>query len=113
MEEEAESYEIGPLKTLPNRRKVKSSEQIVLMHTTVDNMEAPGLQTVAATLSYLVSHSIYFSNIKSMVKGLPAKVYSTEDGNLWVYYQLFKNPWGVSGGGVEVQDHVKSFIFVV
>ena len=81
MEIEAKSYEIGPLKTAPNRRKVQSSEQIVLAQTILDNMEASGSQTVATTLPYLVNHNIYFSHIRGMVKGLPASVYSTEDGN--------------------------------
>lgn len=80
MEMEAKYYEMGPLKTSLSRRKVQSSEQIVLAHTTLDNMEASGPQTVATTLSYVVNHNIYFSSIRNMVKGLPTTVDSSEEG---------------------------------
>ena len=99
MEMEAKYYEMGPLKTSLSRRKVQSSEQIVLAHTTLDNMEASGPQTVATTLSYVVNHNIYFSSIRNMVKGLPTTVDSSEEGNSpttahsSIPVELSINPW--------------------
>ena len=75
LEMEAVEYELGLPVTARQRRKILNDEQVQLAHTILDHME-DGLeeQMVASSLSYIVNHSVYLGQMKSMVKGLPASI---------------------------------------
>lgn len=75
LEIEPSEYELAALNSARNRRKVQSQEDVQLAHTILDNMEdGAEFQTVASTLSYVTTHSIYLSHVKGMVKGLHSSV---------------------------------------
>lgn len=77
LEMEPLEYEVTSLQSARNRRKVQSQEDVQLAHTILDNMEGedgPEFQTVASTLSYVTTHSVYLSHVKAMVKGLASSI---------------------------------------
>lgn len=76
VELEAIAYDLGALQVSRNRRKIQSMEDVRLAHTILDNMEdGPQEQTVASTLSYVITHSVYLSHVRGMIKGLPGSVH--------------------------------------
>lgn len=78
LEMEAIDYDLGPIQSAKNRRKIQSQEDVRLAHTILDNLEEAGSEeqtTVASTLSYVITHSVYLSHVRGMIKGLPASVH--------------------------------------
>lgn len=75
LEIEAIDYDLGAIQAARNRRKIQSQEEVRLAHTILDNMEDSSAGTVvASTLSYVVTHSVYLSHVRGMIKGLPASM---------------------------------------
>ena len=78
VEVEPVKYEVGPLQWSHLRRKIQSQEEIQLAHTILDrevldddyNLTDGGIATdeepveVAATLTYVNSHSVYLGQVK-------------------------------------------------
>lgn len=75
LEMEPVEYELGLPVTARQRRKILNDEQVQLAHTILDHMEdGSEEQTVASSLSYIVNHSVYLGQMRSMVKGLQTSI---------------------------------------